>query len=81
LLLWLLLLYYWFDCTVKQLTSEMMGDALDDALNEDGDAEAEDAIVGQVLDEIGITFGMYTLNHHLNYTAGVHHTCIHYSTL
>eukprot|EP00953_Heterococcus_sp_UTEX-ZZ885_P016857 9465-Heterococcus_DN1.PRE.1 len=34
-----------------------MGDALDDALNEDGDAEAEDAIVGQVLDEIGITFG------------------------
>jgi hypothetical protein len=39
----------------------MMGDALDDALNEDGDAEAEDAIVGQVLDEIGITFGMHAL--------------------
>jgi hypothetical protein len=62
LLLWLLLLYYCFDCTVKQLTSEMMGDALDDALNEDGDAEAEDAIVGQVLDEIGITFGMYIMS-------------------
>jgi charged multivesicular body protein 2A len=40
----------------------MMGDALDDALNEDGDAEAEDAIVGQVLDEIGITFGMYIMS-------------------
>ncbi len=40
----------------SELTGEMMGDTIDDALTEEGDAEAEEAIVGQVLDEIGITF-------------------------
>ncbi len=40
----------------SELTGEMMGDAIDDALTEEGDAEAEEAIVGQVLDEIGINF-------------------------
>ncbi len=40
----------------SELTGEMMGDAIDDALTEEGDAEAEEAIVGQVLDEIGISF-------------------------
>merc|ERR1711893_119820 len=32
----------------------MMNDALDDILTESGDEEEEDAIVNQVLDEIGI---------------------------
>ncbi len=40
----------------SELTGEMMGDAIEDALTEEGDAEAEEAIVGQVLDEIGISF-------------------------
>eukprot|EP00611_Tribonema_gayanum_P015105 TRINITY_DN2689_c1_g1_i1.p2 TRINITY_DN2689_c1_g1~~TRINITY_DN2689_c1_g1_i1.p2 ORF type:complete len:248 (-),score=128.71 TRINITY_DN2689_c1_g1_i1:416-1159(-) len=41
----------------QEMTSELMGDALDDVMNEEGDADAEDAIVNQVLDEIGITMG------------------------
>eukprot|EP00088_Acartia_fossae_P008776 TRINITY_DN14211_c0_g1_i6.p1 TRINITY_DN14211_c0_g1~~TRINITY_DN14211_c0_g1_i6.p1 ORF type:complete len:230 (+),score=62.87 TRINITY_DN14211_c0_g1_i6:41-691(+) len=36
------------------MTEEMMNDTLDDILNESGDEEEEDAIVSQVLDEIGI---------------------------
>merc|ERR1719402_1347364 len=36
------------------MTEEVMNDALDDILNESGDEEEEDAIVNQVLDEIGI---------------------------
>jgi len=36
------------------MTEEMMNDALEDALGEDGDSEEEDAIVNKVLDEIGI---------------------------
>lgn len=36
------------------MTEEVMNDALDDILAESGDEEEEDAIVGQVLDEIGI---------------------------
>jgi len=36
----------------SEMMQEMMGDAIDDVM--DGDEEEEDAIVGQVLDEIGI---------------------------
>ena len=36
------------------ITAEMIGDTLDDAMEEDGSAEEEDLIVGQVLDELGI---------------------------
>merc|ERR1712224_339831 len=36
--------------------TEMMGDAIDDAVAEDGDSEEEAEIVGKVLDEIGIDF-------------------------
>ena len=35
---------------------DVVGDTLDAAFGEDGDSEEEDAIVNQVLDEIGITF-------------------------
>ncbi|CAM9576476.1 unnamed protein product [Discosporangium mesarthrocarpum] len=41
----------------SELTGELIGDSLDDALAEDGDAEAEEQIVSQVLDEIGVSFG------------------------
>ncbi|CAM9116914.1 unnamed protein product [Ectocarpus sp. 8 AP-2014] len=40
----------------SELTGELIGDTLDDALADDGDAEAEDQIVSQVLDEIGVSF-------------------------
>merc|ERR1711976_881055 len=40
--------------TKMGMTEEMMNDALDDILTESGDEEEEDAIVNQVLDEIGI---------------------------
>ena len=40
--------------TKMGMTEEMMNDALDDMLNESGDEEEGDAIVNQVLDEIGI---------------------------
>ncbi len=33
----------------------LVGETLDAAFGEDGDSEEEDAIVNQVLDEIGIT--------------------------
>jgi len=36
------------------MTEEMMNDTLDDILNESGDEEEGDAVVQQVLDEIGI---------------------------
>ncbi|CAI5438136.1 unnamed protein product [Caenorhabditis angaria] len=36
------------------MTEEMMNDALDSMLDQPGDAEEQDAIVNQVLDEIGI---------------------------
>jgi len=36
------------------MSEEMMNDTLDDILNESGDEEEQDAIVSQVLDEIGI---------------------------
>ena len=40
--------------TKMGMTEEMMNDALDDMLTESGDEEGGDAIVNQVLDEIGI---------------------------
>lgn len=39
------------------MTDELMNDTLDDILNESGDEEESDAIVNQVLDEIGIEIG------------------------
>jgi charged multivesicular body protein 2A len=40
----------------SDMMQEMMGDAMDDVMEDDGNAEEEDQIVGQVLDEIGINF-------------------------
>ena len=37
-----------------EITQEVMGDAIDDAMEEEGTAEEEGAIVNQVLDELGI---------------------------
>ena len=37
-----------------EMTQEMMGDAMDDAMGDDEDEEETDAIVGQVLAEIGL---------------------------
>jgi len=36
------------------MKDEMMNDAMDDALGEEGDEEESDAIVNQVLDELGL---------------------------
>ncbi len=36
------------------MTQEMIGDTLDDAMEEEGTEAEENAIVGQVLDELGI---------------------------
>jgi len=41
----------------SELMQEIMGDMLDDAMEQDGDAEESDKIVSQVLDEIGVSFG------------------------
>mmetsp|Transcript_26316 Transcript_26316/g.77820 ORF Transcript_26316/g.77820 Transcript_26316/m.77820 type:complete len:224 (-) Transcript_26316:226-897(-) len=41
----------------SEMMQEIMGDAIDDALETEGDAEEEDKVVSQVLDEIGISFG------------------------
>lgn len=40
-----------------EMMQEIMGDAIDDALGDGENEEEEDAIVNQVLDEIGISFG------------------------
>ena len=40
--------------TKMGMTEEMMNDALDDIMTESGDEEEQDAVVSQVLDEIGI---------------------------
>lgn len=40
-----------------EMKQEMLTDAVDDAMNNEADEEEEDAIVGQVLDEIGIGIG------------------------
>ena len=39
------------------MTSDMMGDAMDDMAGEDGEEEETDELVGQVLDEIGVSLG------------------------
>lgn len=36
------------------MTAEMIGDTIDDAMEEEGSAEQEDMIVRQVLDELGV---------------------------
>jgi len=41
----------------SEMMQEIMGDMLDDVMEQDGDAEEEEKIVSQVLDEIGISFG------------------------
>lgn len=38
------------------MAQEMMGDAVDDAMDQDGSEQESDALVNQVLDEIGIDF-------------------------
>ncbi len=38
----------------SEMTQEMLGDTLDDAMAEEGTEEEENAIVGQVLDELGV---------------------------
>jgi charged multivesicular body protein 2A len=43
--------------TRTEMMQELMGDALDDAMADDADEDEEARIVGQVLDEIGISFG------------------------
>mmetsp|Transcript_20057 Transcript_20057/g.32391 ORF Transcript_20057/g.32391 Transcript_20057/m.32391 type:complete len:222 (+) Transcript_20057:167-832(+) len=40
-----------------EIMQEIMGDTIDDALGDENNEEEEDAIVNQVLDEIGISFG------------------------
>lgn len=40
-----------------EIMQEIMGDTIDDALGGEENEEEEDAVVNQVLDEIGITFG------------------------
>jgi charged multivesicular body protein 2A len=40
-----------------EMMQEVMGDAMDDVMEGEENEEEEDRIVGQVLDEIGITFG------------------------
>lgn len=38
----------------SEITQEMMGDAIDDAMGNDENVEEEDRLVNQILDEIGI---------------------------
>mmetsp|Transcript_32484 Transcript_32484/g.43202 ORF Transcript_32484/g.43202 Transcript_32484/m.43202 type:complete len:113 (+) Transcript_32484:497-835(+) len=40
----------------SEIMQEIMGDMMDDAMHEEGAEEEEEAIVSQVLDEIGINF-------------------------
>jgi len=42
---------------IMDMKEEMMSDVLDDALGEEGDEEETDAIVTQVLDELGLQLG------------------------
>ncbi len=39
-----------------EMMQEIMGEMLDDAMEEEGDVEESDKIVSQVLDEIGVSF-------------------------
>ena len=41
----------------SEMMQEIMGDAIDDALAEEGTEEEEERIVAQVLDEIGVSLG------------------------
>ncbi|KRZ41259.1 Charged multivesicular body protein 2a, partial [Trichinella pseudospiralis] len=41
---------------LMEMKEEMMNDAIDDAMADEGDEEETDAIVSQVLDELGIQF-------------------------
>lgn len=45
-----------------------MGETLDAAFGQEGDSEEEDAIVNQVLDEIGISLNEKVRNYILNYS-------------
>eukprot|EP00879_Flechtneria_rotunda_P011096 GHRR01011593.1.p1 GENE.GHRR01011593.1~~GHRR01011593.1.p1 ORF type:complete len:166 (+),score=70.62 GHRR01011593.1:437-934(+) len=38
-----------------EMTSDMMGDAIDDAMEGEGEEDETDELIGQVLDEIGIS--------------------------
>ena len=38
----------------SEMTQEMIGDTIDDALADEGTAEEEEAVVNQVLDELGV---------------------------
>lgn len=54
---------------ILDMKGEMMSDTIDEAMGEEGDEEEQDAIVDQVLDEIGIDIlgpvreGHYGLKH------------------
>ncbi|KAL5009903.1 hypothetical protein ScPMuIL_012208 [Solemya velum] len=50
------------ESTKMGMTEEMINDSLDDILTESGDEEEEDAIVNQVLDEIGIEISGKMIN-------------------
>lgn len=39
---------------IMDMKEEMINDAIDDAMEEDGDDEESDAVVSQVLDELGL---------------------------
>jgi len=39
---------------IMDMKEEMMGDAIDDAMGDEGDEEESDAVVSQVLDELGL---------------------------
>ena len=56
--------------TKMEMTEEMMNDTLDDILADSDDEEEQDAIVNQVLDEIGIEISgkvkLESLNTHLD---------------
>ncbi|XP_053308404.1 charged multivesicular body protein 2a-like [Spea bombifrons] len=40
---------------IVDMKEEMMNDAIDDAMGDEGDEEESDAVVSQVLDELGVT--------------------------
>lgn len=46
--------YLHCECSSLSSTNVLVNDTLDDILDESGDEEEQDAIVSQVLDEIGI---------------------------
>jgi len=42
---------------IMDMKEEMMSDAIDDAMGDEDDEEESDAIVSQVLDELGLSIG------------------------